>query len=333
MKRLSLYSIFSIFFLVSLTAKVGLSQDPVIFGVTTHILQDFLDNYEQAPDLGAGGSYRDAGFGEFGSRALETDGSLVNSGLGALRLETDADGFDTSVFVGVTKDFEDASGNPVNIDITTANVLSYFARGDANADTSPLTIHLEFIIGDAGDAAGETGSVWQEINPTTLTGGYQRIFKPLDEENFAVTGGTVNPTPDFDLSNVTGFNIVVLREDGQPEAGVQRTTHIDDIVVFNNPRTLEITQSEVFVPSNGVAQATITATVSDDGSPLVDPTTVDLLFTIENAADTGGAEFVDGGGASLGTSTVVTTTNGVASATYRAGTNTATVAEISVNEN
>ena len=290
-------------------ARVTVTTDDaetLVFGGSVSVLQDFVDNFEKG--LEAGGVY--SAFGkDFGSFDLEdgaSESTLVHSGSFSGRLQTDSNGFGTSSsFIGVSKSFTVSS-----IDVDNANAVSYWVRGDNAAN--PPAVQIEFVMAD--------DSVWTQAQSTRLTPTFQRIVASLGESDFARTAGSGA----FEKSMIKSVNFL-LRANSNDSGGTQRTLYIDDIVLFNNPRTLTVAQSAVFVPADGSTLVTVTATVLDNEMP--PETEVGLLFTILNSTDAGGPVFTESGTATHS----VTTIDGVASCTYRTGTSSA-VAEISVEE-
>ena len=273
---------------------------PVVTGGTVFVLQDFADNFEQGLD--AGGTYTSFG-SDFGSFALEdgsTDSTLVKNGSFSGRLETDANGFAPNSFIGVSKSF---AVSPT--DLSAANVVSYWARTDSAAN--PPAVHIEFVLAD--------DTVWTQDESVELSSSFQRVSRSLDDTEFARTAGS----SDFDKSMIKNMNLI-LTANPSDASGTQRVMYLDDIIFFNNPRTLTLAQSSVFVPANGTTTVTVTATVLDEGIP---PSPgVDLLFTILNDSDAGGPVFTE---SATPTHTVTTDANGIASCTYQAGTSSAMV--------
>ena len=316
-KSILLFTLITNFINVELAFSQG-NTDSIIAPTTIFILQDFVDNFEQG--LNAGGSY--IGFGEDRTMGieLETDANFVQAGNASGRLETDDDGFNSSgEFIGVSKAFS------LPIDAGSFNSINYWARA---ADTvNPPSVQLEFIIGAGGEIPGDDtttgngGSVWTQIVGVELSDSYQRIVRRLNDSDFertvspAVTSGD---SGSFDLGNITAINLV-FRKNPADTGGTKKIMYFDDIIFFNNPRSLTVTQSSVFEPADGVQTVTIIATVQDNGG--IPAESIPIEFILVN------------GNGSLGCTNPVDTniTTGVAECIYTVGT-AADIAEILVQE-
>ena len=176
----------------------------------------------------------------------------------------------------------------------------------ANGVTNPPSVQIEFVI--------DNGSKWKQIVPTELTNSYQKIALQLNENDFSLSEGT----GDFDLS-MTSQVTLLLTAHANDSGGARRIMYLDDIVLFNNPRTLTLSQTSVFKPSDGASQVTITALVEDDDVPAEG---VDINFMI--SAGNGSLDCTG--------PPVTTDTNGEAECTYTVG-DFADIVEIVVEEN
>ena len=295
MKRCPYPAIFVSMFIGFLMANFGYSQgstDPVVFGGKIIILQDFVDNFEKG--LEAGGTYQPFG-DDVDTFALED--TLVKNGSFSGRLQTDAEGFNDGTFIGVGKSF---TVRP--IDASASNVVSYWVRGDG--DANPPSVQIEFVI--------DNGSKWKQTVPTELTDTYERVVLQLNETDFSLAEGS----GDFDLSMINEVNLI-LTANASDSGGTQRILYVDDIVLFNNPRTLTLSQTSVFEPSDGTSQVTITALVEDDDVPVEG---VGINFVLSS------------GDGSLGcTNPVTTDADGEAECIYTVG-DTSDIVEIVVEE-
>ncbi len=235
-------------------------------------------------------------------------------------LQTDADGFADSTnsrVIGISKKFS----QPISINTSLVNEVRYSVRSD-NLD-GIRTVAIELVIGDGGDDGdanngNETGSTWiqksgQQLslinlngkefieNAVSLLNGFVVSNRPTD------TNTTDNqlPVANFDLSNINGFNILMIRNSG---SSGERTLFVDNIILAKSPVTIT-TNPSIIVP-NGQSTTVVNANLAPFGNALAGK---DVIFEIL----TGGGLFTPENSTQT---TVTSDASGNVSATYQAGT-------------
>ncbi len=274
-------------------------SDPDTQPVTTFLLVDFVDNFENG--VNAGGVLKV--FGNENVRDDSADTTAESSGrMGtdtAFRLKTAATGFglaaDGENFVGFSKDINDillSDGSQAKIDASSFNALSYFFKPVSSFAGTEIEVGIQLVIGDGGDTTPAnttdsfTGSTWTQTDGVRLAGitnpgnnnGFTRVVTNLIGSVAGETAGfqrVVGPTVGTDqetlnstlLADISAVNIVLsTNNDGTDVASVAREILVDDINFFENLTVELAVVNSVFAKSGSGFVFDLLATAKQSGA-------------------------------------------------------------------